>query len=116
VVVHGELLNLQDVIFPVKSAYLIGQRIKYALTRSPFLDFLGGIEIYLLGSKPVAIAEVEASFVREETRVVVINVAGLISLVGFTGLVYLRTQEPLILLVGGLIAVVSVIGSTMRKG
>jgi len=31
-------------------------------------------------------------------------------------LVYLRTQEPMILLVGGLIAVVSVLGAMMRKG
>ena len=52
---------------------------------------------------------------REETRLAVINAVGLISLVGFTGLVYLRTQEPLILLVGGLISVVSVIGAAMHK-
>lgn len=52
---------------------------------------------------------------REETRIVLLNAAGLISLVGFTGLVYLRTQEPIILLIGGLISVVSVIFSTMRK-
>lgn len=67
------------------------------------------------GSELVAAADIEVSFVREETRVVVINIAGLVSLVGFTGLVYLRTQEPLILLIGALIAVVSVIGSTMHK-
>jgi hypothetical protein len=53
--------------------------------------------------------------VREETRIVLLNAAGLASLVGFTGLVYLRTQQPIILLVGGLISVVSVIFSTMRK-
>jgi hypothetical protein len=58
---------------------------------------------------------VGGTFMREETKVVVINIAGLISLVGFTGLVYLRTQEPFIVLVGGLISVVSVIGATMRK-
>jgi hypothetical protein len=53
--------------------------------------------------------------VREETRLAIINIAGLASLIVFTGLVYLRTQETLILLVGGLIAVVSVIGTTMGK-
>jgi hypothetical protein len=53
---------------------------------------------------------------RPETRLVVINVAGLTALVAFTGLVYLRTQEPLILLVGGLTAVVSVLGTAMGKG
>jgi len=52
---------------------------------------------------------------REETRVAVLNIAGLISLIGFTGLVYLRTQEPLILLIGGLVAVASVLGSTMYR-
>lgn len=52
---------------------------------------------------------------REETRLAVINAAGLITLVAFTALVYLRTEEPLILLVGGLISVVSVIGATMHK-
>lgn len=53
--------------------------------------------------------------VRSETRLVILNLVGLMALITFTGLVYLRTQEPLILLVGGLIAVVSVIGTTMRK-
>ena len=52
---------------------------------------------------------------RPETRLVFLNLFGLIALIAFTGLVYLRTQEPLILLVGGLIAVVSVVGTTMRK-
>jgi hypothetical protein len=52
---------------------------------------------------------------REETRIAIVNVLGLSSLVAFTGLVYLRTQEPLLLLVGGLISVVSVIGTMMRK-
>ena len=50
-----------------------------------------------------------------ETRLVILNLFGFMALTAFTGLVYLRTQEPLILLVGGLIAVVSVIGTTMRK-
>jgi hypothetical protein len=54
--------------------------------------------------------------VRPETRLVLLNLAGLVTLIAFTGLVYLRTQEPLILLVGGLIAVVSVLGAMMRKG
>jgi hypothetical protein len=58
---------------------------------------------------------VGGTFMREETKVVVINIAGLISLVGFTGLVYLRIQEPFIALVGGLISVVSVIGATRCK-
>ena len=53
--------------------------------------------------------------VRPETRLVVLNIAGLAALVAFTALVYLRTQEPLILLVGGLIAVVSVVGTSMQK-
>jgi hypothetical protein len=52
---------------------------------------------------------------RPETRLVVLNIAGLTALVAFTALVYLRTQEPLILLVGGLIAVVSVVGTSMQK-
>ena len=58
---------------------------------------------------------VGGTFMREETKVVVINIAGLISLVGFTGLVCLRTQEPFIVLVGGLISVVSAIGTTRFK-
>ena len=52
---------------------------------------------------------------RAEAQVVVLNVAGLTALVAFTGLVYLRTQEPLILLLGGLIAVASVLGAVMSK-
>ena len=53
---------------------------------------------------------------RPETRLVLLNFVGLATLIAFTGLVYLRTQEPMILLVGGLIAVVSVLGAMMRKG
>ncbi len=49
------------------------------------------------------------------TRFALINAAGLCALVAFTALVYLRTQEPLMLLVGGLIAVVSVIGTMMGR-
>ncbi len=52
---------------------------------------------------------------KEATRVAFLNVLGLVALVAFTGLVYLRTQEPLILLVGGLVSVVSVIGSAMGR-
>jgi hypothetical protein len=54
--------------------------------------------------------------VRPETRVMILNFVGLLTLIAFTGLVYVRTQEPLILLVGGLIAVVSVVGTMMRRG
>ncbi len=50
---------------------------------------------------------------RQQTRGVIVNVAGLAALVAFTGLVYLRTQEPLILIVGGLISVLAVIGTMM---
>ena len=52
---------------------------------------------------------------RPQTRVAVVNVTGLTALVVFTGLVYLRTQEPLILVVGGLISVVGVIGTMMGR-
>jgi hypothetical protein len=48
------------------------------------------------------------------SRTAIINAVGLAVLVAFTALVYLRTQEPLVLLVGGLIAAVSVIGVMMR--
>ncbi len=51
---------------------------------------------------------------RQETRGVIVNIAGLTALVAFTGLVYLRTQEPLILIVGGLISVLAVVGTMMR--
>ncbi len=52
---------------------------------------------------------------REGTRLALLNVVGLAALVGFTGLVYLRTQENLILLIGGLISVVSVLGTMMGR-
>jgi hypothetical protein len=52
---------------------------------------------------------------RPETKLVALNIAGLTALIAFTALVYLRTQEPLILLIGGLIAVVSVVGTSMQK-
>jgi hypothetical protein len=50
-----------------------------------------------------------------ESKLAFVNIAGLTALVVFTALVYIRTQEPLMLLVGGLISVVSVIGTVMRK-
>jgi len=49
------------------------------------------------------------------SQLALLNLVGLCALVLFTALVYLRTQEPLMLLVGGLIAVVSVVGTTMGK-
>jgi hypothetical protein len=52
---------------------------------------------------------------KDAIRVALLNVVGLVALVAFTSLVYLRTQEPLILLVGGLVSVVSVIGSAMGR-
>ncbi len=55
------------------------------------------------------------SFVQAQRRLVLLNIAGLVALIAFTGLVYLRTQETLVLLVGGLIAVVSVLGTSMGK-
>jgi len=51
-----------------------------------------------------------------KSQLAVLNIVGLCALILFTALVYLRTQEPLMLLVGGLIAVVSVVGTTMSKG
>lgn len=49
------------------------------------------------------------------SRSAFVNIVGLTALVAFTALVYLRTQQPLILLIGGLISVVSVLGATMNK-
>lgn len=51
----------------------------------------------------------------EQQRLAFINVVGLATLATFTGLVYLRTQEPLILIVGGLISVVGVLGMMTGK-
>jgi hypothetical protein len=51
----------------------------------------------------------------EQQRIALINVVGLGSLATFTGLVYLRTGEPLILIVGGLISVVGVLGMMAGK-
>jgi len=51
---------------------------------------------------------------RGASRTAITNAVGLAVLVAFTALIYLRTQEPLVLLVGGLIAAVSVIGVIMR--
>ena len=53
--------------------------------------------------------------VNEQQRLVLINVIGLAALVTFTGLVYLRTEEALILVVGGLISVVGVLGMMTSK-
>jgi len=50
----------------------------------------------------------------QQQRLALVNVIGLTALVAFTGLVYLRTQQPIILVVGGLISVVGVIGTMMR--
>ena len=51
----------------------------------------------------------------EQQRFVLINVIGLAALATFTGLVYLRTEEALILIVGGLISVVGVLGMMTSK-
>jgi len=48
-------------------------------------------------------------------KIAMVNAAGLTALVVLTGLVYLRTQEPFILVVGGLISVVGVIGTMMGR-
>jgi len=56
-----------------------------------------------------------ASRLNDQKRLALINVAGLTALVAFTGLVYVRTQEPLILIVGGLVSVVAVIGAMMGQ-
>jgi len=53
-------------------------------------------------------------FMGTASRTVFVNAVGLAVLIAFTALVYLRTEEPLILLVGGLIATVSVIGVMMK--
>ena len=73
-----------------------------------------GIEIYdqAMGIQ----SSVEVVFqVNEQQRIALINVVGLAALATFTGLVYLRTQEPLILIVGGLISVVGVLGMMTSK-
>ncbi|HYB84840.1 MAG TPA: hypothetical protein VED86_05880 [archaeon] len=51
----------------------------------------------------------------EQQRLVLINIVGLAALATFTGLVYQRTQEPLILIVGGLISVIGVLGMMTSK-
>jgi hypothetical protein len=51
----------------------------------------------------------------EQQRLALINLIGLAALATFTGLVYLRTEEPLILIVGGLISVVGVLGMMVSK-
>ena len=60
-------------------------------------------------------AEAEVGFrLNEQQRLALVNVTGLAALIAFTGLVYLRTQQPIILVIGGLISVVGVIGTMMR--
>ena len=56
-----------------------------------------------------------ALHMNEQQRIAFINIVGLAALATFTGLVYLRTQEPLILIVGGLISVVGVLGMMTSK-
>lgn len=51
---------------------------------------------------------------KPQARGALVNVMGLVALIGFTALVYVRTQEPLILILGGLISVVTVLGTMMR--
>lgn len=46
----------------------------------------------------------------DQKRLALINLVGLAALIAFTGLVYVRTQQALILIVGGLISVVGVLG------
>ena len=50
----------------------------------------------------------------QQQRSALVNITGLTALVAFTGLVYLRTQQPIILIIGGLISVVGVVGTMMR--
>ena len=51
----------------------------------------------------------------ERRKLALINAVGLVAMVTFSGLVYLRTQEALILVVGGLISVVGVLGMVTSK-
>jgi len=51
----------------------------------------------------------------ERRKLALINAVGLVAMVTFTSLVYLRTQEALILVVGGLISVVGVLGMVTSK-
>ncbi len=66
-------------------------------------------------ANPESVHAEAALDLNEQQRVAFINVVGLASLATFTGLVYLRTQEPLILIVGGLISVVGVLGMMTGK-
>ncbi|HUK29242.1 MAG TPA: hypothetical protein VLV31_12525 [Candidatus Acidoferrales bacterium] len=56
-----------------------------------------------------------ASRLNQQQRLALVNVAGLASLIAFTSLVYVRTQQPIILIVGGLISVIGVMGTMMRS-
>ena len=68
-----------------------------------------GTEIY--AAEAINRVGSEAAFrMNEQQRLVLINIVGLAALATFTALVYQRTQEPLILIVGGLISVVGVLG------
>jgi 1,4-dihydroxy-2-naphthoate octaprenyltransferase len=74
-----------------------------------------GTEIYTSKRTIEAVQGEVGSRMNDQKRLALINVAGLTALVAFTGLVYVRTQEPLILIVGGLVSVVAVIGAMMGQ-
>jgi len=71
-------------------------------------------EIYAVGTMNLG-REKAAFQMNEQQRLVLINIVGLAALATFTGLVYQRTQEPLILIVGGLISVIGVLGMMTSK-
>jgi len=71
-------------------------------------------EIYAVGAMNLG-REKAAFQMNEQQRLVLINIVGLAALATFTGLVYQRTQEPLILIVGGLISVIGVLGMMTSK-
>jgi hypothetical protein len=66
------------------------------------------LELMLKGEKGVA------CHMNDQQRSALVNVSGLTALIAFTCLVYLRTQQPIILVIGGLISVVGVVGTMMR--
>lgn len=66
-------------------------------------------------ANPDSILAGAAVDLNDQQRAAFINVVGLAALATFTGLVYLRTQEPLILIVGGLVSVVGVLGMMTGK-
>jgi hypothetical protein len=71
------------------------------------------IDIYI--ARPLEPGPEVAFRLNEQQRLVLINAVGLAALATFTGLVYERTQEPLILIVGALISVVGVLGMMTSK-